>query len=83
MNGGWVFLIILLLLVAGAYFGWYFYAQWNAKKNGLPPPSMNPIAAFKASRGGAPNYPGPAPAGIKGWIDTQIHKFKNRNNNYY
>jgi hypothetical protein len=80
MNGGWVFLIILLLLVSGAYFGWYFYAQWNAKKNGLPPPSMNPIAAFKASRGGASNYPGPAPAGIKGWIDTQIRKFKNRNN---
>lgn len=81
MNGGWVFLIILLLLVSGAYFGWYFYAQWNAKKNGLPPPSMNPIAAFKSSGGGgASNYPGPAPAGIKGWIDAQVYKFKNRNN---
>lgn len=80
MNGGWVFLIILLLLVSGSYFGWYFYARWNANKNGLPPPSMNPIAAFKASRGGASNYPGPAPGGIKGFIDTQIRKFKNRNN---
>lgn len=83
MNGGWVFLIILLLLVSGAYFGWYFYARWNANKNGLPPPSMNPIAAFKASRsggGGASNYPGPAPGGIKGFIDTQLRKFKNRNN---
>lgn len=80
MNGGVVFLIILLLLVAGSYFGWYFYARWNANKNGLPPPSMNPIAAFKASRGGASNYPGPAPGGIKGFFDTQIRKFKNRNN---
>ncbi|KAJ4310821.1 hypothetical protein N0V94_008258 [Neodidymelliopsis sp. IMI 364377] len=80
MNGGWVFLIILLLLGSGSYFGWYFYARWNANKNGLPPPSMNPITAFKASRGGASNYPGPAPSGIKGFIETQIHKFKNRNN---
>lgn len=82
MNGGIVFLIILLLLGSGSYFGWYFYARWNANKNGLPPPSMNPIAAFKASRGGAANYPGPAPTGIKGFIDTQIRKFKNRNNRY-
>jgi hypothetical protein len=42
---------------------------------------MNPIAAFKnRSSGGASNYPGPAPTGIKGFIDTQLRKFKNRNN---
>jgi hypothetical protein len=81
MNGWVIFLIILVLLGAGGYFGWYFWARWNAGRNGLPPPSMNPIAAFKTrSAGGASNYPGPAPTGIKGWFDTQVRKFKNRNN---
>jgi hypothetical protein len=81
MNGWLIFIIILLLVVSGSYFGWYFYARWNASRNGLPPPSMNPIAAFQnRSAGVASNYPGPAPTGIKGFIDTQIRKFKNRNN---
>ena len=84
MNGGVIFIIILLLLLSGSYFGWYFYARWNASRNGLPPPSMNPLVAFSksSSSGGASNYPGPAPTGIKGWIDTQVRKFKNRNNRY-
>ncbi|CAA9966372.1 hypothetical protein PTMSG1_09731 [Pyrenophora teres f. maculata] len=84
MNGWAVFFIILVLLLAFSYFGWYFYARWNASRNGLPPPSMNPIAAFRsnASSAEASNYPGPAPTGIKGWFDAQIHKFKNRNNRY-
>jgi len=83
MNGWLLFFIIVLLLVSIAYFGWYFYARWNASRNGLPPPSMNPIAAFKSSSSAADsNYPGPAPTGIKGWIDTQMRKFKNRNNRY-
>lgn len=43
---------------------------------------MNPIAAFRNRSSGASNYPGPAPTGIKGWFDTQIKKFKNRNNRY-
>jgi hypothetical protein len=81
MNGWVIFLIILLVLGAGGYFGWYFWARSNASRNGLPPPSMNPIAAFKSrSAGGASNYPGPAPTGVKGFFDTQIRKFKNRNN---
>ncbi|EAT84297.1 hypothetical protein HBH56_042370 [Parastagonospora nodorum] len=82
MNGWLVFIIILLLIFSGSYFGWYFYARWNASRNGLPPPSMNPITAFKnrSSGAAASNYPGPAPTGIKGFIDTQIRKFKNRNN---
>ncbi|KAL6704355.1 hypothetical protein ACN47E_008311 [Coniothyrium glycines] len=82
MNGWLVFIIVLLLLVSIAYFGWYFYARWNANRNGLPPPSMNPITAFKSRSGGASNYPGPAPAGVKGWFDNQVLKFKNRNNRY-
>jgi hypothetical protein len=82
MNGWLVFIIVLLLLVLLSYVGWYGYARWNASRNGLPPPSMNPIAAFKnrSSGGATSNYPGPAPTGIKGFIDTQVRKFKNRNN---
>jgi hypothetical protein len=80
MNGGVVFLLILILAIVFGYGGWYAWARWNANKNGLPPPSMNPIAAFRASRGSEPSYPGPAPAGIRGFIDAQMRKFKNRNN---
>jgi hypothetical protein len=85
MNGGVIFIIILLLLLSFSYFGWYFYARWNASRNGLPPPSMNPMVAFsRSSSSGAAtsNYPGPAPAGIKGWFDGMVRKFKNRNNRY-
>lgn len=85
MNGWLVFAIVLLLLLSGSYFGWYFWARWNATRNGLPPPSMNPLVFFSKSSGGgasASNYPGPAPVGIKGWFDAQVYKFKNRNNRY-
>ena len=79
MNGGLVFLIILLFAVAGGYGGWVAYSRIRASRLGLPPPSLNPFARSDSS-GIASNYPGPAPAGIKGWLDTQIRKFKNRGN---
>lgn len=76
-----MFLIILLVALVGGYGGWVAWSRIRASRLGLPPPSLNPFA-----RGGggsaASNYPGPAPTGIKGWIDTQIRKFKNRNNRY-
>lgn len=78
MNGGVVFLIILLIAVVGGYGGWVAYGRIRASRLGLPPPSLNP---FNRSAGAASsNYPGPAPAGIKGWVTAQITKFKNRNN---
>lgn len=78
MNGGWVFLIILILAVVGGYGGWVAWSRIRASRLGLPAPSLNP---FNRSGGdGSANYPGPAPTGIKGWIDAQIYKFKNRNN---
>ncbi|KAF2872067.1 hypothetical protein BDV95DRAFT_571322 [Massariosphaeria phaeospora] len=76
MNGGVVFLIILLLAVFGGYGGWVFYSRFQAKKLGLPPPPLNPFARSTT----APNYPAPASAGIRGWIESQIRRFKNRNN---
>src|SRR5262245_30624729 len=78
MNGGVIFLIILIFLILGGYGGWVAYSRIQANKLGLPPPSLNPFARNSSSA----NYPGPAPTGIKGWIDTQIRKFKNRNNRY-
>lgn len=78
MNGGIVFLIILIFLVIGGYGGWVLWSRIQAKRLGLPPPSLIP---FKGSSAAA-NYPAPAPAGIKGWIDAQVRKFKNRNNRY-
>ena len=79
MNGGVVFLIILLIAVVGGYGGWVAYSRIRASRLGLPPPSLNPFNRSGASDG-ASNYPGPAPSGIKGWIDAQVYKFKNRNN---
>ncbi|KAF2263747.1 hypothetical protein CC78DRAFT_266256 [Lojkania enalia] len=76
MNGGIIFLIILLVLVVGGYGGWVLYSRIQAKRLGLPSPSLNPFAR------GDSNYPAPAPGGIRGWFDTQIRKFKNRNNRY-
>lgn len=81
MNGWLVFLILFILFVSASYIGWYVYARWNATRNGLPAPSMNPLTAFRASSSArASDYAGPAPTGIKGWFDAQIYKFKNRNN---
>lgn len=79
MNGFVVFLIILLIAIPLAYGGWVFYSRMQARKLGLPPPSLIPFTRDSSSTTQS-NYPGPAPAGIKGWINAQIYKFKNRNN---
>ncbi|KAF2111653.1 hypothetical protein BDV96DRAFT_499268 [Lophiotrema nucula] len=80
MNGGWIFLIIVLFLLFGGYGGWVLYSRIQAKRLGLPPPSLNPFASSSGAEN--TNYPAPAPGGIKGWIDTQVRRFKNRNNRY-
>ncbi|KAJ4305350.1 hypothetical protein N0V90_000881 [Kalmusia sp. IMI 367209] len=80
MNGGVVFLIILLIAIIGGYGGWVAWSRIRASRLGLPPPSLNPFNRSGSSA--SSNYPGPAPTGIKGWFDTQIRKFKNRNNRY-
>lgn len=81
MNGGWIFLIILLVLALASYGGWVLWSRLQANRLGLPPPSLNPFSSVRSTGGGA-NYPAPAPAGIRGWFDAQIRKFKNRNNRY-
>lgn len=78
MNGGVIFLIILIFLIIGGYGGWVLWSRIQAKRLGLPPPSLNP---FKRSSS-APNYPAPAPGGVLGWFNDQVRKFKNRNNRY-
>ncbi|KAF2797414.1 hypothetical protein K505DRAFT_322609 [Melanomma pulvis-pyrius CBS 109.77] len=77
MNGGVIFLIVLLFLLIFGFGGWTLYSRLRAKRLGLPPPSLNPFARSSASTS---NYPAPAPGGIQGFIQTQIRKFKNRNN---
>jgi hypothetical protein len=78
MNGGIIFVIVLVFLVLAGYGGWVAWSRIQANRLGLPPPSLNPFARTTA----APNYPAPAPGGIRGWVETQIRKFKNRNNRY-
>ena len=76
MNGGIIFLIIFIFAVIFGFAGWTLYARIRAKRLGLPPPSLNPFARSSASS----NYPAPAPGGIQGFFQTQVRKFKNRNN---
>ncbi|KAF2280276.1 uncharacterized protein EI97DRAFT_430021 [Westerdykella ornata] len=80
MNGGWIFLIVIGFLALASYGGWVVWSRVQANRLGLPPPSLNPFSRIR-STGGA-NYPAPAPSGIRGWFDTQIRRFKNRNNRY-
>ena len=76
MNGGVIFLIVLIFLVIGGYGGWVLWSRIQANRLGLPPPSLNPFARSSSSS----NYPAPAPGGIKGFINNTIYKIKNRNN---
>lgn len=43
MNGFVVFLIILVIAIPSAYGGWVFYSRMQARKLGLPPPSLIPF----------------------------------------
>lgn len=78
MNGGIIFLIVLVILVIGGYGGWVLWSRIQANRLGLPPPSLNPFSRSTSSSA----FPAPAPGGIRGWIDTQVRRFKNRNNRY-
>jgi hypothetical protein len=74
---GWaIFIIILVVLIIAAIIAWLLYTRLRARRLGLPPPPLNPFAASRS--GPSSNYPTPAPGGIKGWLDTQVRKFKNR-----
>ncbi|KAF2006826.1 hypothetical protein P154DRAFT_420806 [Amniculicola lignicola CBS 123094] len=78
MNGGLIFLIVFIVLVIGGYGGWVLWSRLSAKRLGLAPPGLNPFA--RGSRGGGDGYPAPAPAGIRGFVDNVMHRFKKRNN---
>lgn len=76
MNGGLIFLLILVFALIFGFGGWTLWSRLQAKRLGLPPPSLNPFARSSSS---APNYPAPAPSGIQGFFQNQMRKFKNRN----
>jgi hypothetical protein len=73
MNGWGIFLIIFFLAIILGFGGWVLYSRIRAQRLGLPAPSLNPFAGSAAA-----NYPAPAPGGIRGWIEAQVRKFKNR-----
>ncbi|KAF2487929.1 hypothetical protein BDY17DRAFT_289966 [Neohortaea acidophila] len=67
---GWgIFLIILVLVVIGGVGGYVFYAQYRAKKLGLPPPNLNPFH----QRAGAQ---GSGSGGFVGWISDQVNSLR-------
>ncbi|OCK73668.1 hypothetical protein K432DRAFT_312288 [Lepidopterella palustris CBS 459.81] len=76
IGGGWIFLIVLLLLALLALAAYVIYTRLRARRLGLPPPSLNPFGA--GARSTTPNYPSPAPGGLRGWLDAKYRAFKNR-----
>jgi hypothetical protein len=81
MKGWAVFIIILIFALIGGYIGWAVWSRLRAKRLGLSPPSLLPFARSSGGGSGS-NFPAPAPGGVRGWIDSQVRKFKNRNNRY-
>ncbi|KAF2761438.1 hypothetical protein EJ05DRAFT_473935 [Pseudovirgaria hyperparasitica] len=79
MNGGLIFLILLLLVIILSYVGWLVFSRRRASKLGLPPPSANPIAAFRArGSGGIGNIPTPRTGGLVGWFNDKFRAMKNK-----
>ncbi|KAF2745432.1 hypothetical protein M011DRAFT_469491 [Sporormia fimetaria CBS 119925] len=76
MNGGLIFLLILIFVVLASYGGWIAWSRIRAQRLGLPPPSLNPFARSASSA----TYPAPARGGVLGWFDTQMRRLKMRNN---
>ena len=72
MHGVGVFFIILLILIPLAYGAWVFWSRQRASKLGIPPPSLNPIAAFRNRNNGGGNFPAPRSGGLVGWVGVSI-----------
>ncbi|KKY31387.1 hypothetical protein UCDDA912_g08646 [Diaporthe ampelina] len=79
-TAGAIIITIVVLAVVGGV-GWVFYSRLQAKKLGLPPPSLTSFIPFVHKSDQSPyGPPAPAPGGVSGWFNDQIRKFKNRNN---
>jgi hypothetical protein len=76
LGGGWIFLIVVILLAILAFGSWVLYSRLRARRLGLPAPPLNPFSSSRSSA--APPYPAPAPGGVVGWINDKVRAFKNR-----
>jgi hypothetical protein len=76
LGGGWIFLIVVILLTILAFGSWVLYSRLRARRLGLPAPPLNPFSSSRSSA--APPYPAPAPGGVVGWINDKVRAFKNR-----
>lgn len=72
LGGGWIFLIVILVLAVLAAASWILWTRLRAKRLGLPTPSLNPFAS-------TPGYgPTPARGGIVGWVSAKFRSLQNR-----
>ncbi|QPH04429.1 hypothetical protein C2857_001420 [Epichloe festucae Fl1] len=75
-----VFIIAIVVLLIAAAVGWMVFTQMRARRLGLPPPGLSSYLPWK--RNESPyGPPQPATGGIVGWVNDQVRKVKNRNNN--
>lgn len=74
LSGGWIFLILVIVVALLAFAGWTLYARIRAQRLGLPPPSLNPFA----KRSDGPAFPAPRAGGLIGWVNDKIRALKNR-----
>ncbi|KAG8530131.1 uncharacterized protein KY384_005614 [Bacidia gigantensis] len=72
MSGwGW-FILVIIILIPAAYFGYVAYRRFKAKQDGQPPPPWN---IFQKDRSGSGIYP--APTGPLGWIKNKYYGLRN------
>ena len=72
-----VFIIIILLIIIIIIGGIYLYRTYNARRLGLPPPSINPFAS--QANVSTRNYP--ARGGVVGWIEGKMRGFRSGRRN--
>lgn len=78
MNTWAVVVIVIIVLLVFTGLGWIAYGHWQARRLGLPPPTLSAFIPFRKSE---PSYGvQPAPGGVIGWFKGQTSKFRNRNN---
>lgn len=81
MSAGLGLFLIVIFFVIVAIVGWVAYTQLQARRLGLPPPTLASYNPFK-SNNSSHTYGGQsaAPSGVMGWVNDKFKSFKNRNN---
>lgn len=66
-------IVVVVFLIILAFVAYYAYRVWQARRQGLPPPPLNPFA--RGSTVSTRNYP--ARGGIVGWATSQWRSLRN------